>query len=68
MDCHKSTGGPTFRSVQNGGSNIYFHSPFNDLGSRIFFPETYKDTTGKGKNTFTGDSHFCCDDVEVFTH
>jgi hypothetical protein len=59
--------GPTFGSIFNGGSDIFLHSPFNLAGSRIHFPQTYKDTTGKGKLTFTGDSHFLCDDVEIFT-
>lgn len=65
--CDRFSGGPTFGSLQNGGSDIFLHSPFNVVGSRIFFPQTYKDTTGKGRVTFTGDSHFYCDDIEIFT-
>jgi hypothetical protein len=65
--CDRLASGPTFGSIFNGGSDIFLHSPFNLAGSRIHFPQTYKDTTGKGKLTFTGDSHFLCDDVEIFT-
>jgi len=63
---HKRTNGPIFGSVNNGRSDIYLHSPFNTHGSRIYFPNTYNDTTGKHKFTFTGDSNFHCEDVEVF--
>jgi hypothetical protein len=63
---HKLHSGPTFGSLENGGSDIFLYSPFNEFGSRIFFPQTYKDTTGKGMTTFTGDFHFICNDVEVF--
>jgi hypothetical protein len=63
---HKINNGPTFGSINNGGSDIYLKSPFNADGSRIFFPNTYQDTTGKGRFTFTCDSHFSCDDVEAF--
>lgn len=31
-----------------------------------FFPNSYIDTTGKGRITFTGDAYFCVEDVEVF--
>ena len=63
---HRKTNGPTFGSVQNGGSDIHLQDPFNTSGCRIFFPRTYIDTTSKGPKTFTGDSHFSCTDVEVF--
>jgi hypothetical protein len=65
--CHKLASGPTFGSTQNGGGDIFIHSPFNFDGSRIGFPQSYKDTTGKGRLTFTGDSYFYCDDLEIFT-
>jgi hypothetical protein len=65
--CHKPTNGPIFGSIQNGGSDIFLHSPFNVAGSRICFPKTYKDTAGKGVITFMGDFYFHCDDIEVFT-
>jgi hypothetical protein len=65
--CHKPKSGPTFGSLDNGGSDIFLYSPFNIRGSLIYFPQTYKDTTGKGANTFTGDVYFQCDDIEVFT-
>ena len=64
---HKADIGPTYGSTTNGGSDIFLHSPFNAAGCRIFFPQTYVDTTGLGRATFTGDSHFLCENVEVFT-
>ena len=63
---HRKANGPTFGSVSNGGSDMHLRDPFNTLGSRIFFPRTYNDTTSKGRSTFTGDSYFACEDVEVF--
>ena len=63
---HRKANGPTFGSTFNGGSDIHLRDPFNALGSRIFFPHTYADTTGNGSKIFTGDSHFSCTDVEIF--
>ena len=63
---HKSTNGPTFGSVKNGGSDIHLQDPFNAVSSRIFFSRTYKDTTARGWFTFTGDPYFSCDNIEIF--
>jgi hypothetical protein len=63
---HRKTNGPTFGSVNNRGSDIHLQGPFNTVTSRIFFPHTYKDTTSKRCLTFTGDSYFSCEDVEIF--
>jgi hypothetical protein len=63
---HRKTNGPTFGSINNGGSDIYVHCPFNSDGSRTHFPKSYIDITRKGKTTFTDNPHFSCKDVEVF--
>ncbi len=63
---HRKTNGPTFGSVNNGGSDIHLQCPFNTDGSRIHFPISYKDTTGKGRKIFTDNPHFSCEDLEVF--
>ena len=59
---------PTYYPIRD--RCIFFavcHDPFNAEGSRSFFhTHTYEDLTGKAKNTFTGNSRFICDDVEVF--
>jgi hypothetical protein len=64
---HNPNEGPTFGSVQHGGVDLFLQSPFNVTGSRTFFPQTYEDTTQKGRFTFTGDPYFSCNDIEIFT-
>jgi hypothetical protein len=63
---HKRLTGPSFGSINNGGSDIYLQSPFNTGDSGVHFPASYRDTTGKGRITFTGEPHFSCEDVEIF--
>jgi hypothetical protein len=65
--CQKPTNAPTFGSIQNEESDIFLHSTFNVVGSRICFLRTYKDTTGRDGITFIGDFYFHWDDIGVFT-
>jgi hypothetical protein len=64
---HNPNEGPTFGSAQHGGVDLLLHSPFSDYNNRTFFPQSYQDTTKKGRLTFTGDAYFACDDIEIFT-
>jgi hypothetical protein len=59
---HHSGYGPTFGS----GHDLHLVANSNSSNSSIGFPNGYIDTTGKGKNTFTGSSSFLTFDIEVF--
>jgi len=55
--------GPTFGS----GIDIYVADNCNQNDNSYFgFPYTYRDTTGKGKNIFTGSSNFQVEEIEIF--
>ncbi|CAF4634526.1 unnamed protein product, partial [Didymodactylos carnosus] len=57
------THGPTF----SRGRDIHISSKSNvNNSSYTNFPSTYADTTGKGKETFTGALNFTTSDIEVF--
>jgi hypothetical protein len=60
---HNSDRGPSF----GNGHDLYVTSGY--LGNSCTnFPSSYKDTTGKGKQTFTGSENFTVADIQVFTH
>jgi len=61
--CHPSYG-PTF----GGGCDLYVaDNSHQNNQSCIWFPYSYVDTTGKGRNTFTGADLFTTSDIEVFS-
>ena len=64
---HNLTRGPTFGSLRYGGEDLTLRSPFNAGENRISFPHSYQDITYQGHRTFTGESYFSCDDIEMFT-
>jgi hypothetical protein len=62
--CSQSQYGPTF----GGGCDIYISDKCNENNnSYCGFPYSYRDTTGYGRNTFTGGYNFQVADYEVFS-
>ncbi|CAF1131405.1 unnamed protein product [Didymodactylos carnosus] len=61
---HSSSLGPVFGYGYDIG--IYSMSNKSDSGSYSAFPSTYNDTTGKGKELFTGSSKLHVKDIEVY--
>jgi len=57
-----SSYGPTF----GGGHDIHVSNACTSSGSYFNFPHCYTDSTGYGKNTFTGSNRFVVSDIEVF--
>jgi hypothetical protein len=54
--------GPAF------GKDVWVVDNCNKVADNIEFPSSFLDTTGKGKNTFTGSGKFTVSDIEVFIH
>ena len=61
---HYPASGPSFGGGQDMGVT---YDMYGNKSGYIRFPSTYIDTTGKGRDTFTGADNFTPSDIEVYT-
>jgi len=58
---------PSQCAAFGGGHDIGVYPASHHTRSYTFFPGSFRDTTGKGKETFTGAYNFTATDVEVYS-